>query len=285
MGVAAAAVAVAGAAFGFVALGRLGRSLAQLPTAAGRAAAARSIGLAEQLRANAALGDLPPAGVKLWDRLFAYAAAFGAAPLAVALLPMGAEDDHRAWSSATGGWRRVRVRYPRGFPPGWGKHPLLSTALALFWGVIAGAIIYGLREAADVSRPGGVSRAAWDWFGRGVLLAVIPAALVIAWALVVLVRAIPDLFQTRTVTGEIVRERRYRQWFSSGDDPKYWYYEAVDAGTAERVVAWRVSAALWHEHDQGDFVTATVTPRLGYVRSMTGATRPEPAPGAPAVSP
>jgi hypothetical protein len=253
---------------GFALVGRLGRSLAQLPTASGRDAAEHAVGLADQLRSNAALAELPPAGVKLWDRLFAYAAAFGAAPTAVALLPMGAEDDHRAWSRAGGHWRRVRVRYPRGLPPAWGKHPVLAVALALFWGAVAGVILYGLRGLVESEHPAAISRSAWDWVERGGVLAMIPCVLVIGWGIWVLVRAVPDLWQTRSVTGEIVRARRFRQWVSSGDDPKYWYYAAVDDGAAERVAAWRVSEILYRDHAQGELVTAEVTPRLGYVRSI-----------------
>jgi hypothetical protein len=85
----------------------------------------------------------------------------------------------------------------------------------------------------------------------------------------VLVRSVPDLWQHRTVTGDIVRSRRYRQIFTSSDDPSYWQYLAVDDGSHDRIPAWRVSASLWSEHPQGESVRAEVTPRLGYVRSMT----------------
>ena len=267
-----AAVAAAGALVGFVAgivlIGRLGRSLAQLPTATGRVAAARADALARQLRSNPVIGELPPAGVKLWDRLFAYAAAFGAASRAVALLPMGAEDDHRAWSRAGGRWRRVRVHYPRAFPSAWGKHPLLAVALALFWGGVAGVVAYGLRGLSAAERPAGIGVSAWGWVDRGALLALVPCGVTIAWALWLLARAVPDLWQTRTVTGEVVRERRFQQWFGSGNEPRYSYYEAVDDGTADRVVAWRVSEVLWRDYAQGELVTAEVTPRLGYVRTI-----------------
>jgi Predicted membrane protein (DUF2207) C-terminal domain len=253
---------------GFVLTARLGRSLAQLPTASGRDAATRAVSLAAQLRSNPTIAELPPAGVKLWDRVFAYAAAFGAAPRAVALLPMGAEDDHRAWSRSGGVWRRVRVRYPRGLPPAWGKHPLIALALALFWGAVAAVVLFGLRGLVVSDRPTAISRSAWDWVERGGLLAMIPCVIVVGWALWVLVRAVPDLWQTRTVTGEIVRGRRFRQWFSSGDEPKYWYYAAIDDGTTDHLDAWRLSEVLYRDHAQGEQVTAEVTPRLGYVRTL-----------------
>src|SRR6185312_8800494 len=52
-------------------------------------------------------------------------------------LPFGEEDDHLAWSAHGGRWRRVRVRYPRAIPPGWGRHPALATFLGVLWGGLA----------------------------------------------------------------------------------------------------------------------------------------------------
>jgi len=271
LGALAAAFAIAGVVGGIVVVIRLGASLAQLPTPAGRAAAARCIGLGMTLRENEALGDLPPAGVHLWDRLFAYAAVFGAAPTAVGLLPMGAEDDHRAWSRVGGTWRRVRVRYPRARPPAWGKHPVLALGLALFWAAVAALVGYGLVRLAETDRPKEISSSAWTWVERGTVIGLVPVLLAIAWAAWVVVNAVPDCWQRREVVGDIVRDRRYRQWFSSGDDPDYWYYLAVDDGTQDRIAAWRVRESLWEQLSQGETVHAEITPRLGYVRSMTPA--------------
>jgi hypothetical protein len=267
----AAAISLAGIVLGGGALARLGRSLAQLPTPAGHDAAVRVAGLAATVRDNEQLSQLPPAGVKLWDRLFAYAAVFGAAPLAVALLPMGAEDDHRAWSRVGGRWRKVRVRYPRALPPGWGKHPLLAAALALFWAVVAGFVAYGLAELRAVDRPAQISPSAWKWVDRGTAIAFVPVVLVVLWCLWVLVLAVPDLWQRRTVSGDIVRDRKFRQWFSSGNSPDYWYYLAVDDGSADRIAAWRLREALWQARSEGESVRVEVTPHLGYVRSIAPA--------------
>jgi hypothetical protein len=93
--------------------------------------------------------------------------------------------------------------------------------------------------------------------------------LVLAWCAWVLVRAVPDLWQTTTVSGDIVRARRNRQLFTSSNNPSYWHYLGVDDGTRDRIPAWRVGAVLWSQHSQGESVRAEVTPRLGYVRSMT----------------
>ena len=173
----------------------------------------------------------------LWDRLFAYAAAMGAARRAVTMLSLGAEDDHRAWSQTGGRWRRVRVRYPRAWPPAWGKHPALAILLALAWGGAAGVAIYWLADLASSRRDPslGFSQETFDWTGRIALVAIGCCALLLLWAVWILVRAVPDLWSSKQVTGEIVRDRRRSQVFKSGNDPKYWYYLAVDDGTSERI--------------------------------------------------
>lgn len=269
LAIVAGALAVGTAVVGSAIVGRLGGSLAQLPTESGMAAAKRIAGLANQLRDDKALADLPPAAVQLRGRHLAYAAAFGAAPLAVELLPMGTEDDHRAWSRFGGRWRRVRVRYPRRLPPAWGKHPAVALSLALFWGAAAVAAIIGLDALGTAQRPAEITPDAWQWVGRGALILVAPAALVIIWGFWVLIRAVPDLWARRTITGEIVRERRFPRRVGSNNNPKYWYYLAVDDGTGDHVSALRVRLSLWQTCTQAEDITAEITPNLRYVRAVT----------------
>jgi len=277
-----AVVAILSLVIGTTVLGRLGRSLAQLPTGPGRAAAEGARALQHTLQAQGSFNDLPPAAVVLWDRVLAYAAAMGAARRAVTMLALGAEDDHRAWSRSGGRWHRVRVRYPRAWPPAWGKHPALAILLALLWGGAAGAAIAGLVRLAseDRDRSLGFSQSTHDWIGRVALVGIGLCALVVLWALWVLARAVPDLWSHRTVTGEVVRDRRRQQVFAAGNQPKYWYYLAVDDGSSEHVRAWRVRAPLWSRCRQGETVTAEVTPGLAYVRSV----EPVGADGTPAVA-
>ena len=264
----AGAVAISIVVIGLLFVAHLWRSLAQLPTDAGLAAAARVDGLAAHLRDDRELADLPPAAVTVRDRHFAYAAAFGAAPLAVTLLPMGAEDDHRAWSRFGGQWRQVRVRYPRGWPPAWGKHPAIAALMAALTGGVAGAALYWLARLADADRPVDLSSKVWEWVERGALLAMIPFTVLLVWSIWVLVRSIPDLWSNRTVTGEIVRARRRDRRSGSRSSPRYWFFFAVDDGTESRIAAWQLRETLWREHSQGDIVTAVITSRLRYVRSM-----------------
>ena len=267
-----ALVTIVGIGLGGVVTARLVCSRTQLPTPSGVDAARRAAALAQHLRETASFGDRPPSDVNVWGRPLAYAAAFGVAPGAVALLPMGSEDDHHAWSRTGGRWRRVRVRYPRVWPPAWGKHPFLALALATFWGAVAAILGYGFATLAGVDRPDGVSQRTWDWVGRGALGMLIPIGAVLLWAIVVATRAAPDLTRRRVVSGGIVRDRRVRSWFASGDEPDYRYYLAVDDGAGPDVRAFRVRASLWSERVQGETVHLEITPRLGYVRSISADT-------------
>jgi hypothetical protein len=283
---AAGVVAFLSIPIGAAILTRLGRSLAQLPTEQGRAAAASARALQRTFQEQGSFNDLPPAAVVLWDRVFAYAAAMGAARRAVTMLALGAEDDHRAWSSVGGRWRRVRVRYPRAWPPGWGKHPGGAVLIAVGWGGAAGVVIAWLAGVAGEGRDQslGFDQSTYDWVGRIALIGIGVASVVVVWALWVLARAVPDLWSRRTVRGEIVRDRRRPQVFSSGNQPKYWYYLAVDDGSSDRIRAWRVRAALWQQCHQGEQVQVELTPGLGYVRSITPVPEPTPPIAAPDAS-
>ena len=111
----------------------------------------------------------------------------------------------------------------------------------------------------------------WEWVERGALLTMIPFTVLLVWSIWVLARAVPDVWSNRTITGEIVRARRFRRWTGSNNAPRYSYYLAVDDGTAPRVVAWRLKETMWREHDEGDTVAAVITPRLGFVRTIGAA--------------
>lgn len=267
VGIAAGVIAIV-LGIGIALLARIGGSLAQLPTAAGVAAAARVAGLERHFRDDSMLGELPPAAVKVRGRHLAYAAALGAAHLAVELLPMGTEDDHRAWSRMGGRWRRVRVRYPRWWPPGWGMHPALAALAGLALGV-AGAFAASLAlRLADSSPPAGLATDDWDWvrLAGHVLFACFAAAAL--WGALRLLLAITDLFAHRDVSGEVVRSRRFARR-TSNNNVRYAYYLAIDDGSDDRLPAFRVRKERWDAVSQGDTVTVLVTPRLGYMRSIT----------------
>jgi hypothetical protein len=95
-----------------------------------------------------------------------------------------------------------------------------------------------------------------------------PFGVLLVWSLTIAVRAVPDLWGRSEVTGEIVRDRKFRQRSSSGDRVHYRYYLAVDDGSHDRIRAWRMRESLWREFSQGETVRAEITPNLGYVRTM-----------------
>lgn len=248
----ALAIAIGGALLLGAIAGGMKRSLAQRPTSAGSTAESTWLGLRTHLSENERLQELPPAAVKLYGRHLAYAAGFGLADHAVTALPFGEEDDHLAWSPQGGRWRRVRIRYPRIRPPAWGRHPVLATLLGLVWGVIAVFLLVQIGGA----------------IGNGSVLVGSVLALPLLWSLWVLARALPDLVSTRTVAGTVLRCRTRPQMLSSRNEPKYWYYVAIDDGTRDRIAAYRVPEARYHSVHQGQQVTAEVSPRLGYVRAI-----------------
>jgi hypothetical protein len=263
----AGAVAIASLAAGCLLVSRWLGSQAQLPTEAGLEAAKRVAGFEAYLHESEMLGELPPAAVKLRGRHLAYAAAFGDAGFAVRLLPMGEEDPRRAWSRFGRRWRRVRVRYPRLFPPAWGKHPGAATALALFWVALTALVYYGTDQITNEIEEFGLTPDQREIMRIAVVLWMTPFLVAVVWALWTLVRAAPDLFQSRTVTGEVVRARARVRHETNGQ-PRYAYYLAVDNGSDDTVSAWRVRAGVYGSCRQGQTVTAVVTPRLFYVRSL-----------------
>ncbi|SNS69512.1 Predicted membrane protein [Asanoa hainanensis] len=84
----------------------------QRETAAGRAAAARWLGLRAALAGDESFAELPPTAVSTWGRQVAYGTALGVSRLAPWVVDLGMTYDRRIWSSYTGAWRQVRVRYP-----------------------------------------------------------------------------------------------------------------------------------------------------------------------------
>src|SRR3989440_3366581 len=106
-------------------------------TEAGRAVAARWLGVKAWLRNTEAFADLPPAAVAVWDRYLSYGDALGTTRVASAVIDLGMGNRKRVWSSYGGTWHRVRVRDPTFWPPYWKTAPrlvmrgLLATGLGV----------------------------------------------------------------------------------------------------------------------------------------------------------
>jgi len=246
-----------------------GKLRAERDTPEGRAAAARWLGLRRYLSEDGTFSDAPPAAVAVWDRYLSYGAAMGVAAAAVRALPLGSESDKVAWSHQGGRWRMVRIDYPKRIPPGWGRHPVLASAIGLASlgvGLFVARIFFPpmLDEASrllDSTRHQGVHPL--DLLG--VALLGIPTVVTAIWLVrtgAMLVAAVPDLFTRREVDGLVLRIR------SHDKQP----YLAVDDGTRTEIKAWLVEPAVLYGAglSQGDGVRATVSPRLGHVYSLTG---------------
>ena len=228
----------------------------QRDTPAGLDAASRWRAVQAKLAENPVFAEQPPIAVAVWERLLAYGAALGVAPAAIRPIRMGAEPENRAWSTYGGRWHQVDVRYRNG--PHWGVHPgwatlqrLLPAAFCALFLWLAGPVVTdGLDEVDGLVE-------LW------LLLALVVPAVVVVGGVVFALRAAADLLSDNEVTGEIVRLRTSQ---TEGEETKH--YVAVDDGTSAEVRAWLVRPDLFAGLDQGEIVTAHVTPRLGYVHSI-----------------
>jgi Predicted membrane protein (DUF2207) len=219
----------------------------QRETPEGLEAASRWLGVRAELADNKVFPTHSPLTVELWSRLLAYGAALGVATGASAPLPMGAESDKHAWSAYGGQWRRVRVSYPRLWPPGWGHDPLLGVSVGI-GGVVAGAAAL-YRLGPDLVEGGLIANA---------FLFLSAAAVVLGFALAVM--SFTDFRAVVEVTGPILRLRTF------GDDESTRYYLAVDDGGSPAIRAWRLNARQYEGLEQGQLVTVVVTRNLGCVR-------------------
>jgi hypothetical protein len=241
---------------------------AERDTPAGQEAASRWLGLREHLDATGGFAEAPPAAVAIWDRFLSYGAALGVAGGAVRALPLGSESDTEAWTAHGGHWRVVHIDYPKRLPPGWGRPPILATAIGLaglLGGLLVARIFFPLMADLLGDLLDSTSDEGFDPVNLiGVAILAIPTtvtALLITRSALMLAAAVPDLFVTREVDGVVLRIRRHEKVS----------YLAVDEGSGTKVRAWIVAPALLNAAslNQGLPVSATVTPRLGYVSRLT----------------
>jgi len=215
-------------------------------TPAGRAVAARWLGLREFLHGDEAFRELPPAAVAVWDRYLPYGCALGQTHTCDETIDPGMGDRTRVWSSLGGGWHRVRVHYPW-FWGRYGKKPLPVGAWAAVC-LLAGLAVLGYRGTA-LDRPGGT--------GNGL---VAEASLLVGLYLVVrgvyrLVRVSADVAAPVTLVGEVLWHQSWR----SANEQTVLYYLAVDDGHRDRsgrpsTTAWGAPRELRHSCQVGDVV-------------------------------
>jgi hypothetical protein len=267
--------------------GKISASDAQADTAEGRAVAEHWLAVSNHYRSTGDFADKPAASVAIWDRHLAYATAMGLARRVQREIPFETEHDRRAWSRATGEWRRVKIRY-QAFRPNWGVHPGRVLFEGLIQGVLSGVVaVVGYRVARDESILDGLTDAQRRWISLGGLVVGLLAAAVFVFCLAKVVLGLLDLFRRRTVEGELVRRRLFKtghrlpkvvQWLAwsgrnqQGTSREYnrnaKHHLAIDDGSDESVVAYVVKPAIYGQVSQGARVRLQVSPLLGYVSSI-----------------
>jgi hypothetical protein len=278
----------------FVTMSKFDRN-AQRDTPLGREVAGQWLGVHDAY-ASSDYDELPPGAVVLYERHLAYAAAMSTARLAVARLPLGAENDRHAWSSFGGQWRQVEVHYPRR-RAAWGFSPLRAILTGLLWTALLiipfyvtarwGADLYtsirdgidGLRTADDPANP--LDERKLHWLALGIT-AVAAVALTIAAlegiyrGVLPLVRGLLDLGSRRTVRGLVVRRRDLAR--TQNDRVVVDHFAAVDDGTASKLDAWKLKPEQALLFDQGDEIEVVVTKHLGHVSKLRDLSKARPLP-------
>lgn len=220
-------------------------------TPAGLEAASRWLGVQTWLQHHEQFAELPPSAVAVWDRYLAYGAALGVTRQASDVLDLKFGTQRRLWSSYQGGWRQIRVRYPRGPWCGSTTGTLILQAV-LF--MVVGSVVAGVTgRASGYALPG------YALIGAG---------------LYVLIRALLDLTGSKQVTGEVLACRPWRQ---HNDRPQLDYL-VIDDGTADTTTAWGLPARRSERYGTGDIVTITARP---WSRRVITVTRRAPAQARP----
>ncbi|MEV1316978.1 hypothetical protein AB0J14_12935 [Micromonospora arborensis] len=262
-----------------VLVGLARQDLGERDTPAGRAAAARWLGLRAWLVGHEAFGDLPPAAVAVWDRYLAYGSALGLTRTASPVISFGMADPRRLWSSYGDGWRQVNVSYPGGLPR-YGR----ALGWVIFWALLAGLLGWTFVGVVGGSFLASVRPSSAGWtrltdLGPVTLGVVLVGFGLLALAGYLLVRALVDLVAPTTVDGEVLWHQVWqRQASDDGPGRIINHHLVVDDGHSERLRAWVLPARIAAECRLGDVVTAQVRPWTRRVLAVTvQRAAPEPA--------
>ncbi|KAA0021926.1 DUF2207 family protein [Antrihabitans cavernicola] len=221
--------------------------------------------------ATARFGEQPAAGVTVWGRPLAYAAALGLAERAVVSLPISTPaDDGKAWSDYGGMWHQVQVRYHGKGP--WGRFFWGRTA----WSGIGNALLGVLMCAGPLFIVSIVASAFLGFPSNPIRFAVFCAGVIVA---VPLILGLIDMTSRTTVTGQVVRQRRFVK-NSNDNNTTYRYWIGIDDGSARITHAYGVDEPTYAGLLEGDVVEARVGKWLGWmydVRTVTPSRHRSPA--------
>jgi hypothetical protein len=227
-------------------------------TVEGARAAARWMGVRAHMAA-ARFGDKPAAAVTIWGRPLAYAAALGIAERAVVSLPISTEaHDSKAWSDFGGMWHPVHVRYRGKGLWGrmvWGRKPSTAIGHGLLFALIVASpvLVLSILATAFVGVPE-------DPISFSLLVALLIGA-------VPVILGIADMRAATTVTGQVVRARRFVE-SRNENSPTYRYWIAIDDGRSRSAHAYGIDGARWAELAEGDLVEARVGRWLGWMHDI-----------------
>lgn len=243
----------------FILVGIAQRDIGERDTAAGRAAAARWLGVRSWLRAHESFAELPPSAVAVWDRYLPYGAALGTTRVSSAVIDMGMGNRSLIWSSFGGTWHRVRVKYPSGERYGKAAGPIVGKVLlrlligVVFVRIFGGSLVRDFTNDIDQLNP----FESWINLFLPVMFGIGIAAL--SSAAYLLVRLVIDLASPVTLTGEVLWIQT-ATWSSASENSAaqpILDYLAIDDGTSDVTRAWLMPSGLNHQCDTGD--TATIT--------------------------
>jgi Predicted membrane protein (DUF2207) C-terminal domain len=225
-------------------------------TAEGAGAAARWTGVRTHMAA-ARFGDKPAAAVTIWGRPLAYAAALGIADRAVASLPISTEaHDSKAWSDFGGMWHPVQVRYRGKGLWGrmvWGRTTAVGHGLLFALMTASPVLVLSILATAYIGVPA-------DPVSFSVLVALLLGSIPV-------ILGIADMRAATTVTGQVVRARRFVQ-SRNDNSTTYRYWIAIDDGRSRTAHAYGIDAARWADLAEGDLVEARVGRWLGWMHDI-----------------
>jgi hypothetical protein len=275
-------------------------------TAEGRARASSWRELRACLDSDKVFTDLPPLVVTLWDRYLAYGAALGVSRAASSAIGLGRTDRTAVWSSYSGRWTRVRVRYPHlgvrygatvpGLLARWALLCLAGTGLiGLAW-AFPETFSGGSRSPGQLWRvPDSVGEVLDSW-GDAVVSAagtvlrqwdaplwavvkgarhrraasVVPAVvggLLIARGFYLAMGAVIGPARSRAVSGAVLRVTPRRSRWVPGRRARL-HHLAIDDGGGDVTTSWALPPDITRGFGPGAVVEATVRPWTRRVTSL-----------------
>jgi hypothetical protein len=237
--------------------GLANRSIGERDTPAGLAASAHWLAVRTWLRNTESFTDLPPAAVAVWDRYLAYGAALDATGVTSAVIHLGAGNRRVLWSSHTGSWRRVRVRYPR-FWLRYGKPVGPLVIRGVVFTVLGGLLLFAHTRHFSLT-------AYESWRGRSSeveagptlrILALLVGVPLTGLGLYLLARTILDAAAPTTVTGQVLWQQVWRASSQGKNRPSrpWLHYLAVDDGAGDKTTAWGLPSEWADRCTVGDTV-------------------------------